>query len=225
MQTELQERILRAVTTCTERLQRRPYRQQAEPQLNKKEVQSHGPQIIGAQIYQCLEQLANRRIQRIPSPGDLEACRNLLSRFIEIRTIEPAPTNVPAEHPSFPDMLEQRLRPAVHTGKSLGLTALGRLLQLPRVTRIGTVEAWSHFGFYLFLDRLLAAYPEPSPDRFERILTNTRLLAYSLSALEHASTLDELTPLKNGLTALTAGVVPVAYTPHTKTLYVGNWYR
>lgn len=225
MPTELQECIQRAVTMCTEQLHRRLYRQRIEPQLNKQEVQSHGPRVIGAQLHQCLEQLADRRIQRIPSPGDLEAGRILLSRFIEIRTIEPAPANVPAERPSFPDMLEQRLRPAVHTGKSLGLSALGTLLQLPRVTRIGTVEAWSHFGFYLFLDRLLAAYPEPSPDRFEKILTNARLLAYSMSALENACWLDDLASLKNSLTALTAGVVPVAYIPHTKTLHVGSWYR
>lgn len=224
MRTELQERILRAVTMCTERLHRRPYRQQAEPILNKKEIESHGPQVIEAQFHQCLEHLTDRSIQRTPSPKDLEACRNLLSRFIEIQTVKFVPTNVPLALPSFPDMLEQRLRPAVHTGKSLGLTALGMFLQLPRVTRIGAVEAWSHFGFFLFLDTLLAAYPEPSPYRFEKILTNARLLAYSLSALEHASTLDELVPLKHSLTALTAGVVPVAYTPDTKTLCVGNWY-
>ncbi len=225
MPTELQECIQRAVTMCTEQLHRRLYRQRIEPQLNKQEVQSHGPRVIGAQLHQCLEQLADRRIQRTPSSRDLAVCRNLLSRFIEIDAIKPAPANVPAEHPSFPDMLEQRLRPAVHTGKSIGLTVLGTLLQLPRVTAIGTVEAWSHFGFYLFFEQLSAAYPDPSPDRFEKILTNARLLAYSLSALENAYWLDDLASLKSSLAALTAGAVPVAYTPHTETLYVANWYQ
>ncbi|MBP7134079.1 hypothetical protein KBA73_02580 [Patescibacteria group bacterium] len=224
MHTELQGRILRAVTTCTERLQRRPYRQSTARQLNKEELLDHGPQIIGTQLKQCLKQLTDPSIQHTPRAEDLEACRRLLSRFIEVSSVEPVPVRVPSQHLSFPALLEQRLRPAVHSGRSFRLAALGAILQLPKATAAGSIEAWDHCGFYTFLDLLSMAYPEPSPDRFERMITIARLLAYILSSLENASTLDDLLPLKGGLTALRAGAVPIAYIPRTKTLYIGNWY-
>jgi hypothetical protein len=91
-------------------------------------------------------------------------------------------------------------------------------------TRARSVNAWDRYGFSLFADLLSTNYPEPTQDRLEKIAINARLLAYILYSLEHASTLDELLALKNGLTALAAGAVPIAYVPHTKTLYVGNWY-
>ncbi len=224
MHEELPDRILRASRTCTERLYRRPYRQLVSPQLNQTELQSHGPGIVGIDISQCLKQLTDRQPQRTPEQGDLAALQRLLSGLMRVRAVTYAPMSRPEGYASFPDMLEQYLRPAVHTGKSLGLTFLGALLDLPRATELGIVEAWSRAGFYLFLDQLSAAYPEPTPDRFHKILVNARLLAYSLSTLEQAATLDELATLKKGLAALAAGAVPIAYTPPTKTLHVGNWY-
>ena len=225
MQAELQRRILRAVTACTERLHRRLYRQMLAPQPNKKGLEDHGPQIIGAHFSTCLEQLTDRRIQRTPEAADVEACRRLLSGFIQARTAEYAPTQEPSQRPTFSTLLEQRLQPAMHPGGSIGLTLLRTILRLPKGAIVGSVETWDHWGFYLFHDLLSEAYPEPSADRFEKILVNARLLAYILSALEDACALEDLLLLKNSLTALAAGVVPIAYTPRTKILDVGNWYR